>query len=389
MPLRVLHLYAGNLYGGIERMLVTLAREHNACPEMEPEFGLCFQGRLSQELHECRASVHDLGAVRFSRPWTAIAARRRLRELLRTSPFDVAICHSNWPHSLFGAACNAAGIPLVYWAHDVPSGKHWTEWMARLTLPRLAIANSTFTASQLQRLFNGVPSAVVPPPVPDMALRTAHHDRSALRRAYDVAPDETLIAQASRLDEGKGHEVLIEALARLPADLRWRCLISAVPQRPQDHERLRAIDRLIHARALGQRVKLLQQLPDVAALFAVADVYCQPNLRPEGFGLTFVEAMYCAIPVVTSNIGGGAEVVDSSCGILTEPRDVAAIASALDRLVRDPSLRSRLGQNGRGRAAQLCEPSRVLRRLHEVLSKVAHGSVKADEVPTSAGAVSA
>jgi glycosyltransferase involved in cell wall biosynthesis len=389
MPLRVLHLYAGNLYGGIERMLATIARERDACPEMEPEFGLCFQGRLSQELRECGAAVHDLGAVRFSRPWSVVGARRRLRELLRRRSFDVAICHSNWPHALFGAVCKAEGDSTVYWAHDVPTGRHWTERLARRSLPQMAIANSTFTALQLGKLFPSVPSAVVPPPVPDMALRVARHDRAALRRAHEVAPDEILIAHASRLDQAKGHEVLIEAMARLPANLRWRCLISAVPQRPQDHDRLRALEQLVQSRGLAQRAKLLRELPDVSTLFAMADVYCQPNLRPEGFGLTFVEAMYCGIPVVTSNVGGGAEVVDASCGILTQAGDVAAVASALEQLVRDDPLRAGLGANGRQRASQLCNPPTVLRRLHEVLFNVANRFPKAEAMPVAAGAVGA
>src|SRR4051812_49392620 len=109
MPLRVLHLYAGNLYGGVERMLVTLARERSACPEMEPEFGLCFEGRLSRELRDAGVRVHMLGEVRLSRPWTVLAARRRLRELLRAQPFDAAITHSAWPHAVFAPAVRGCG----------------------------------------------------------------------------------------------------------------------------------------------------------------------------------------------------------------------------------------------------------------------------------------
>src|SRR5689334_15095480 len=99
--MRVLHVSAGNLYGGIESLLVTLARERHLCPEMEPSYALCFDGRLSAELAACAVPVHMMGAVRFSRPWTVWQARRRLTSLLRREEFDVAVCHECWPHLLF------------------------------------------------------------------------------------------------------------------------------------------------------------------------------------------------------------------------------------------------------------------------------------------------
>jgi hypothetical protein len=49
-PLRVLHLNAGNLFRGVETFLVTLARRRALCPQLEPAFGLCFPGRLEDEL---------------------------------------------------------------------------------------------------------------------------------------------------------------------------------------------------------------------------------------------------------------------------------------------------------------------------------------------------
>ena len=69
-PLKVLHLSAGNLYGGIETFLTTLARMRHLAPGMEPEFGLCFRGRLWDELVATGVPVHDFGPVRLSRPWT-------------------------------------------------------------------------------------------------------------------------------------------------------------------------------------------------------------------------------------------------------------------------------------------------------------------------------
>ena len=121
---KVLHVYAGNLFGGIETLLVTLARTQQLCPEMESQFALCFEGRLSQELAATGAKVHQLGGVKLSNPWQAVRARARLKRLLRQEGFDAVICHACWPQAIFGSTVKQLGIPLIFWCHDVPTGQN-------------------------------------------------------------------------------------------------------------------------------------------------------------------------------------------------------------------------------------------------------------------------
>src|SRR3954447_22619263 len=96
--LKVLHLYAGNLYGGVETLLTTLARLRHMAPGMEPEFGICFHGRLWDELAATGVSVHDLGPVRLSRPWSVRRARGRLSRVLEHARPEVVVVHGSWPH---------------------------------------------------------------------------------------------------------------------------------------------------------------------------------------------------------------------------------------------------------------------------------------------------
>ena len=76
--MRLLHVYSGNLYGGIEAILVSLARYRALCPGLAQEFALCFDGRLSRELQTLGVPVHSVGEVRASRPLTIQRARRAL-----------------------------------------------------------------------------------------------------------------------------------------------------------------------------------------------------------------------------------------------------------------------------------------------------------------------
>ena len=109
-PLRVLHLSAGNLYGGIETFLVTLARHRGLCADIEPAYALCFEGRLAEELRQAGAPVTILGAARMSRPWTLWRVRRRLAELLRRECWDIVATHGCWPHALAAPVVRRDGV---------------------------------------------------------------------------------------------------------------------------------------------------------------------------------------------------------------------------------------------------------------------------------------
>ena len=74
--LDVLHLCAGNMYGGVERIVSVCALSRALCTSMAPSFAVCFEGRLSEEIEASGAVCERIGAARMSRPHTVIRARR-------------------------------------------------------------------------------------------------------------------------------------------------------------------------------------------------------------------------------------------------------------------------------------------------------------------------
>jgi glycosyltransferase involved in cell wall biosynthesis len=366
---RVLHITAGNLFGGIENSLLTIARFARACPSLEPVFGLCFEGRLSAELRDAGWPVHLLGGVRFRWPWTVRRARCRLADLLAREPPDIAICHSCWPHVLFAPVVRSQGIPLAFWAHDAYRGRHWLERWARRTPPDLILVNSRFTQSLLPNIFPGVRSAVIHQPVPPPSL-DRDSNRRRVRADLQVPEHAVVIVQACRLERWKGHKLLLDALGRLAGVPRWVCWIVGGAQRPHEESYFAELRRQAAALGISERIRFLGQRADVPSLLAAADIHCQPNTGPEPFGVAFVEALHAGLPVVTTGIGGALEIVDENCGILVPPAAAEELASALLRLIRNGELRSRLGANGPARAEKLCDPVRQLYKLVESLSEV-------------------
>jgi glycosyltransferase involved in cell wall biosynthesis len=367
--MRDLHLYSGNLFGGIESLLLTLARCRALCPDLEPHFGLCFAGRLEQGLRGLQAPVHLLGPARVSRPWTVWAVRRRLADHLKRQRPDVVVCHSCWPHAVFAPVARRFGLPVVFWAHDVHRGRHWLERWAGMTAPDLVVANSRFTAAAVPALFPAAPCRVLHLPVADSNPADRAAARGEVRRELNTPPDAVVIVQACRLERWKGHALHLQALARLKDLPGWECWIAGGVQRAQEQAYLDELRRLAEAGGVGGRVRFLGQRSDVPRLLAAADVHCQPNSAPEPFGVALVEALYAGLPVVTSAQGGAVEIVDDRCGVLVPPGDVGRLEEALRRLIQDEGLRRRLGQAGPARAQQLCSPAAQLRKLHEFLGE--------------------
>jgi glycosyltransferase involved in cell wall biosynthesis len=97
------------------------------------------------------------------------------------------------------------------------------------------------------------------------------------------------------------------------------------------------------------RVRFLGHREDVPDLLAASDVFALPSLY-EGSSLALLEAMAAGRAVVSSSIGGTAELIeDGANGLLVPPGDVGALSSAIRRLLRDDGLRARLGAEGRDR----------------------------------------
>jgi glycosyltransferase involved in cell wall biosynthesis len=367
-PFRVLHVHSGNLYGGVETFLTTLAREAAFAPRMTSSFALCFEGRLSDELRAYDQHPHLLGAVRLSRPYTVWRARRSLARLLARQRVDVVVCHQAWSYVIFGRTIQRAGLPRVLWAHTAGDGRHWLERWSRRRIPDLAVSNSRFTAGCLATSF---PEARVETVYYPLRLPTspANHflSREDIRRSLDTARDDLVIVQVGRLESSKGNREALEAMATLNDVDGWKYWIVGGAQRASDERYMRDLKEIAQRRGISGRVRFAGERQDVPGILQAADIYCQPNVLPEAFGISLVEAEAAGLPIVTSALGGAREIVDESCGVLIAPRDIQALAAALRRLLADAGLRARLGRAARERSGALCNLTSQLQRMHEVL----------------------
>jgi glycosyltransferase involved in cell wall biosynthesis len=370
-PLSILHVHSGNLFGGIEHAILTLAENLHLVPSIEFEFALCFDGQFSQQLMAAGQAIHKLPAVRTRNPLSILAARRHLARLLKQKQYyDVVLCHSPWTHSIFSPAIRRSRIPELFWAHDRFTGKHWLEKWAGRSKPNWVISNSNYSDESVTQMFPGIPHQVLRCPVPTSRVRLPPELRSHLRAELNTPEDAVVIIQVSRMESWKGHDLLLETAATMGGDSRWIIWFVGGRQRKQEETYIAALEAKAKSLGISDRVRFAGQRPDVPRLLAAADIFCQPNRSPEPFGLVFVEALSQALPVVTFAMGGPGEIVDKSCGVLVPPGRMDALALHLHRLILDRELRRKLGEAGPARAKALCDPAMILTQFETLVSEL-------------------
>lgn len=356
----MLHVAGGDLYGGIERMLATLAATKS--DGLEQHFAVSDANRLFAELRDVHARVIALPRARASRPMTILSARREFSRLLDESNPDAAIFHGSWTHGMFAPVAKGSSPIVAFWQHAPIAKPRWPDRWASWTRPDVLIANSRFTASA--PAFSGIsPSIIHCPVLPVRALPAS--ERAMARQQLGVSDSDLVVLMAARLEAWKGHSVLIEAAARMKST-PVKVWIAGGVQRPGEETYFEDLQR---AAAAAGNVTLLGQRNDTQRLMALADVYCQPNTAPEPFGLAIAEAMSAGVPCVVSRSGGAAELVNDECGMLTAAGDSQSVADALRSLIADRARRASLGEAARRRAALLTDPVARLDQLADALGR--------------------
>ena len=180
-----------------------------------------------------------------------------------------------------------------------------------------------------------------------------------------------IIGIIGQLGERKGHLILLDAmrgLIREHADLRlW--IVGKEPA----HGAERYADRLreyVARHGLSGHVEFLGFRADIPDVLAQIDLLALPSLQ-EPFGKIVIEAMAMEKPVAAARVGGVPEIVeDGRTGLLVPPQDADALRHALDRLIRDPDLRERLGVAGRMRVERHFRLERNVRETEAIYEEM-------------------
>ena len=187
--------------------------------------------------------------------------------------------------------------------------------------------------------------------------------------------DKQVIMTVGRLDERKGHDMVIRAMAHVIK--QFPNVVYMIVGKGREEQRLKKLadnlklqDLVVFAGFVAD-----ESLPDY---YNLCDVFVLPNRETEshdqlkgdyeGFGVVFLEASACGKPVIAGKSGGSCEaVVNGVTGLVVDPRREGEIAHAIERILADKNFANRLGMAGRNRAEKEFDWQHIAKTMEDIL----------------------
>jgi glycosyltransferase involved in cell wall biosynthesis len=271
--------------------------------------------------------------------WHTLRLAQRLRRLRP----DLVHANSLKACLYGGAAARLAGIPVIWHIRDRIAEDYLPAPAVRLIrtlarrLPTAVLANSSATLATLP----GVSGTIAPSPVASDEATVRERDSSGPLR----------IGMLGRLAFWKGQHIFLEAFASAFPEGPEQAVIIGSSLFAQDDAYGTALRQLAARFGIADRVTFSGFREDVAAELSRLDILVHASVVPEPFGRVVVEGMAAALPVIATDQGGPAEIIENEVnGLLVPQNDTAALAQALRRLAVRPKLRRTLGAAARHRA---------------------------------------
>ncbi len=288
------------------------------------------QGEADSQVAEKAAShkVIFLGYQSHQLRGMKLGMIRQIRQLTASYSFTACIAHRAKPTYL---ALMATHLPVFSIQHSFGNFSRFSRrlmansFKSRLSL--LAVSNAVrdeiradlpgWPAEQIQTLYNRIDVD---------AARSYLLHRTAARAALGLPEDAWIVGSVGRLHPDKDPKTLLHGFAKALPNLPENTLLVLIGE-----GRLAAeLNQLVSALRLQSHVRLLGRVIDARRYFKAFDVFALSS-NHEPFGMVLLEAMVAEVPIITTDCGGGAEVVDG-VGKLFPLGDSPALAEALRSL---------------------------------------------------------
>jgi glycosyltransferase involved in cell wall biosynthesis len=367
--IKVIHFGAGNLFGGIEVMLVTMAKFQCQIPGLDQNFAFFFEGKAANRIRSHGCPVKIFPETKIKSITGVLKVQRLIREYLLGECPEIVIVHGQWVHFIVAKVAKSLGIRFVHWSHDPPSNGKLIDWYIKIRKPDFFICNSEFTKRQCNLFLRNVNKFVIHCPVEDLTNdKILSQDSKAFREKWQTGERDLVFLHVARWEPHKGHMFLLEAAARvLKKCSDWKVWFVGETQRAHEISYRQAVVKRVIELGLEDQIRFLGWQEDLSKVIRSSDVYCQPNISPEPFGISIIEAMYFGLPVIVTPLGGPEETVDATCGRLVHSGDAVGLEGAMVEMF-DKQKRKTLGANGKNRAAFMSSPKRQLEKFLALIS---------------------
>ncbi|MBI3681362.1 MAG: sugar transferase [Acidobacteria bacterium] len=364
---RIVLLTTGLARGGAEAQVVLLALNLSRRGWNVRVVSMLPPQAHEEDLRNARIPVLDLGMRKGIPDPRAIF---RLAGSLREFRPHILHCHMVHANLLGRITRLLAPVPvLISTAHSIHEGHRWRDWAYRWTDRWCDLTTNVCRTGWERYVREGLAARDkakwIPNGVDPGLFHRNEQAREALRREFAWHGRFVWLAVGNLL-EPKDYANLLDAFARLPADSAASVLAIAGsgPLEGILTARIRELGVVDKVRLLGSR----QDVPD---LLQAADAYVMSSAW-EGTPMALLEAAAAALPIIATEVGGTRDVVEHPrTGLLVPPRDPAALALAMRRLMTmSPRDRIAMGDAAQQRIHRLFGQQRIVRRWENVYNQL-------------------
>lgn len=360
-PPHIVLVVAGLGAGGAERVISLLTGDWAARGRIvtivafDPRDAPIFH-RLHPAVRVVRLGISPGGCKRLKGLWAVARRYRALKKTLGALEPDITISFLTKINVLTLLACLGTDRRVMVSERNNPRLQHasrlWTMLLARLHWRADAIVMQTRKSCECLGPKARARAHIIPNPI-------------EIAPISGPARTSLTLSATGRLAWQKGFDMLIDAFATI-ADRhpQWTLAIWG------EGEARDALERQIKGHRLSERVQLRGNSRSPGDWVGQSDAFVMSS-RYEGFGNVLGEAMAAGLPVVSFDCDyGPSEMIHHGYdGLLVPPNDVAGLAAALDRLLRDAELRARLGQTALATGKRF-KPSAIIGHWDRILAEL-------------------
>ncbi len=264
--------------------------------------------------------------------------------------------------------------PVIWHIRDILSSRLWLSLYDGTARRGVAGIISVSNAcrwqfsdqSRIWTIYDGIPSDV---------FRRDPEQAAALRASFKWEPQDVVFGIFGRITQWKGHEQFVEAainLNRRYAGTHW--LVVGEAWSAQEKEFEAKLNDMAAKSGLGTKLIFTGFRTDVSNFMSACDVIVVPSILPDPFPNTVLEGMSCSRAVVAFNVGGIPEAIENRVsGILVPEKTASALASALEELTENVSLRHEIGLNARTRVVENFSRDKTQRSIENVYNMILKG----------------
>ncbi len=364
----ILYVFAALPVGGAEQVLVTEVEGLDKTRYTPLVCVLSEKGPIGEMIEKMGIPVIPLFRMKKNRFDYGI-----IRDLKRVMVQEkVSIVHTHlYDGGKYGRlAARLAKVPVViHTIHNIyvkrRSKHHLINWCLSFFTDRIIAVSGAVKESvvrydhirpeKIQVLYNGI----------DLSQGDLALDRDDVRSSLGIKHQDVVIGVIARLEEQKGHQVLLEALSLIP-DLPTNLKVLIVG----DGKLRLSLEEETKKRGLSSRVVFLGTRKPIFPILKALDLFLLPSLW-EGFSIALLEALAMGVPVIATKVGGAEEVITSGQqGLLIPPGEAHSLAAAIGEawLHRDRFLR--MAELGKEKVRQNFSKERHLTLLQDLYQEV-------------------